>query len=90
MLSKIPRIKRQKLLKKNLKNINKNLLLLREKQEIKRQKKRLSYLNNYKLNSIIKYMRYNFNNSTNFNKDKCDNCNKQSCININLKNCEKN
>jgi len=77
------------LLKKILKNINKNLLLLKEKQKIKRQKKKLNYLNNYKLNLIIKRIQYNFNNLTNFNKDKRNNCNKQSCTNINLKNCEK-
>jgi len=42
------------LLKNILKNINRNLLLLKEKQEIKRQKKKLSYLNNYKFTLITK------------------------------------
>jgi len=65
-------------------------LLLRKEQEIKRQKKKLSYLNNYKLSLIVKYIQYNFNNLANFNKSKCNNCNKQSCANINLEDCEKN
>jgi hypothetical protein len=78
------------LLKDILKNINKNLLLLRDKQKIKRQRKRLSYLNNYKLSSTIKCAQCNFNNLTNFSRNKYDNCDKQSCTNINLRNCKKN
>jgi len=77
------------LLRKISKNINKNLLLLREKQEAKRQRKRSSYLNNYKLSSTIKYAQCDFNNLTNSNRDKCDNCDRQNCANINLKNCKK-
>jgi len=89
MFSKIFRIRRQELLKNILKNINKNLLLLKSKREIERQKKRLSYLNNYKLSSIVKRTQYNFDNSINFNKDNRDNRNKQSYININLKDCKR-
>ena len=84
------KIRRQKLLKKISKNINKNLLLSKKKQEIKRQRKRLIYLDNYKLNSIIKCAQYNFNNLTSFNKNKRDNRNKRNCKNINLENCKKN
>jgi len=73
------------LLREILKKINKNLLLLKDEQEIKRQRKRLSYLNNYKLSLTIKCMQCNFNILTNFNRSKRDNCNKQSCANINLK-----
>jgi len=78
------------LLKKILKNINKNLSLLESKQEIKKQRKRLSYLNNYKLNSIVKRMQCNFDNLTSFNRNKRKNRDKQSYININLKDCKKN
>jgi len=77
------------LLEKISKNINKNLLLLREKQKIKRQKKRLSYLNNYKLSSIAKPIQCNFNNLISFNKDKRNNCDKRNCTNINLEDCKK-
>jgi len=65
-------------------------LSLRDEQEVNRQRKRLNYLNNYKLNSIIKYTQYNFDNLTNFNRDKCDNRDKQSYVNINLKDCKRN
>ena len=65
-------------------------MLFEKKQKIKRQKKRLSYLNNYKLSLTIKCTQCNFNNSTNFNRSKCDNCNRQSCTNINLKDCKRN
>ncbi len=78
------------MLKKILKNINKNLSFLESKQEIKKQRKRLSYLNNYKLNSIVKRMQRNFNNLTSFNRNKRNNRDKQSYININLKDCKKN
>ncbi len=77
------------MLKKILKKINRNLLLLRDKQKIKRQKKRSSYVNNYKLSLIIKYAQGNFNSSTNFNKSKRNNRNKQSSININVKDYKK-
>jgi len=88
-LSRILRIKKQKLLKKNLENINKNLLLSKEKQKIKKQRKKLNYLNNYKLSSTIKCVQRNFNNLTNFNRNKRNNRDKQSCTNINLKDCKK-
>jgi len=39
MFSKIFKIRRQKLLRKILKNIDKNLLLFKKKQKIKRKKK---------------------------------------------------
>jgi len=76
------------LLREILENINKNLLLLKDEQEIKRQRKKSSYLNNYILSLTIKRMQCDFNNLTNFNRSKHDNCNKQSCANINLRDCK--
>ncbi len=89
-LSKTFKIQEQESLKNILKNINKNLLSSRSEQEIERRKKRLNYLNNYKLNSIIKRTQRNFNNSTSLNRDKCNNRDKQNRANINLKNFKKN
>lgn len=57
---------------------------MRDKREIKRQRKRSSYLNNYKLNSIVKRARRNFDNLTNFNRDKRDNRDERNRANINL------
>jgi len=88
-LLRILKVKRQELLKKILENINKNLLLLRDEREVKRQRKRSSYLNNYKFSLTIKRTRRNFNNLINLNKDNRNNCDKQNCTNINLKDYKK-